>query len=92
MNLATQNVSWYRRIPIAGGYTRLPSEWETEQETAARLSRQLKPIAWGTPDPKLALGVCRSIERATPVITIPYIRRVDRKLREYLRTHGIHCH
>lgn len=58
----------------------------------ARLSRELKPIAWGTPDPKLARGVCRSIERATPVITIPYIRRVDRKLREYLRTHGIHCH
>lgn len=58
----------------------------------ARLSRELKPIAFGTPDRKLARAVCASIERATPGIAIPYIRRIDRKLREYLRTHGIPTH
>jgi len=55
----------------------------------AKLSRELKPIPWGQPDAELARGVVASIERAMPELRIPFVRGVDRKLRDHLRHLGI---
>ncbi len=50
----------------------------------------LQPIQWGKRDPTLARGVCRAIREAMPEIVIPFHPKHDRKLRTYLREHGIH--
>jgi hypothetical protein len=55
----------------------------------ARKPCPLQPIQWGKPDKALASGVMLSIAETTPPPAIPFNFVLHRRLREFLRGHGV---
>ena len=64
------------------------AQLEAKLLKAQRQPVRLAPIPWGKPDPSLATGVMHSLARTTPPHAIPFNTALNRRLREFLRSHG----
>lgn len=61
----------------------------TSPEMVTRKPVSLTPIPWGKPDKELATGVLRSLAAMTPRHAIPFNTVLNRRLREFLHSHGV---